>query len=63
MSNEKIIHDMNSSLGALEQALVLMDENQEFDPEFLKRMIPLSRQKMSEILKLWAQLKKDRSLI
>lgn len=52
-----LLHNMNSSLAALEQALILLDEHHQSDPELVEKILPLSRQKMDEILSLWGQIK------
>ncbi len=49
---------MNSSLTSLEQALLLIEENKT-DQELLSKILPLSSQKMVEILSLWEEIKKD----
>lgn len=53
----KIVHNMNSSLAALEQALILLDEHHATDPQLVDKILPLSRQKMEEILSLWGLIK------
>lgn len=58
VSKTKLLHDMNSSLNSLEQALVLIEENKT-DQELLGQVLPLSRQKMAEILSLWEEIKGD----
>lgn len=55
----KLVHDMNSSLAALEQALILLDENHSTDQELVEKILPLSRQKMTEILALWFRVKEE----
>ncbi len=55
----KLVHDMNSSLAALEQALILLEENHQTDQELVEKILPLSRQKMTEILALWSHVKEE----
>lgn len=59
LQGSKLVHDMNSSLAALEQALILLDENLKSDSELVEKIIPLSRQKMTEILALWSCVKEE----
>ncbi len=57
-NRSKLVHDMNSSLTSLEQALLLIQENKT-DQELLSQILPLSCEKMVEILSLWEEIKKD----
>ena len=49
---------MNSSLTSLEQALILIAENKT-DQELIDQVLPLSREKMAEILSLWEEIKNN----
>jgi hypothetical protein len=57
--NKNLIHDMNSSLAALEQALILLEENQGINSDLVEKILPLSREKMSEILAIWSLVKEE----
>lgn len=50
---------MNSSLAALEQAIILIEETKGTDQELLVKLLPLTRQKVQEILNLWKEVKVD----
>ena len=58
VSKSKLFHDMNSSLTSLEQALILIAENKT-DQELIDQVLPLSREKMAEILSLWEEIKNN----
>jgi len=54
---KKLIHDMNSGLSSLSQAIELVGDNWKSNPELVERMLPLASDKMKEILNDWEDLK------
>ncbi len=54
---KKLLHDMNSGLSSLSQAIELIGDNWKENPELVERMLPLAGDKMKEILNDWEDLK------
>ena len=52
-----LIHDINSSLSALSQALELANDNFDQDKELARKIIKLSRPKMTLLLTNWEKIK------
>lgn len=58
MANKKI-HDMNSALSAISQALEQIEVNFDKDPELAKKFLFLTREKCSEVLESWEEIKTE----
>ena len=54
---QKLIHDMNSGLGALNQALELMCEEGKTDAKLVEQIAPLSFKKIQSLMEIWEQLR------
>lgn len=57
MNKDKMIHDMNSGLGSLLQALELLVEEGKENQELVDQIAPLSLKKINSLKDIWEQLK------
>ena len=55
----KYIHDINSSISALDQSLELANDNFDSDKILSKKILELANTKVDELLASWEQLKQD----
>jgi hypothetical protein len=55
---EKLIHDVNSDLGAIQQALNLLSQKEHQNVEMIPTMLPLLREKIDRMLLHWSKIKK-----
>ncbi|WP_127718403.1 hypothetical protein [Halobacteriovorax sp. HLS] len=53
----KLVHDMNSSISSVTQAIDLIGENWKDNPELVEKMLPLTQKKMIELFNDWTELK------
>jgi len=58
MSN-KGIHDMNSGLSAIKQALDQIKKNYDENPELAKQFLDLTQVKCEEVISAWEEIKID----
>lgn len=54
----KLLHDINSGLSSLGQALELIHDQPE-NVELIGQLIPLSREKISRLMQDWNELKQQ----
>ena len=60
MSNKdqsKLVHDINSAISAITQAVDLVSENWQSNPELVEQMLPLTQNKLKDLLEDWNLLK------
>lgn len=55
--SSRLIHDMNSDLSALFQALQVADKNWREDAELLEKLMPLMLQKVEQLMRNWDEVK------
>jgi hypothetical protein len=55
----KLIHDINSAISAVSQAVDLVSENWKSNPELVEKMLPLTQDKLKELLEDWNLLKEN----
>ena len=53
----RLMHDMNSDLSSLFQALQVLDTNWRDDHEIIAKILPLSVQKVEQLMKNWDEVK------
>lgn len=54
---KKIIHNINSDIASLDQALEIIGENMRTDLELSEKMVGLSQEKIKKIKKEWEEVK------
>jgi methyl-accepting chemotaxis protein len=55
----KIIHDINSAISSITQAVDLISENWKDNPELVEKMLPLTQNKLTELQEDWLVLKNN----
>ena len=55
----KLIHDINSAISAVSQAVDLINENWKDNPELVEKMLPLTRNKLIELREDWSLIKEN----
>lgn len=53
----RLIHDINSAISSLGNALEIIETKLESEPELIKQMVPLCRDKSESLAKDWEGLK------
>lgn len=53
----KLIHDINSAVSAVSQAVDLISDNWKENPELVEKMLPLTKEKLSELDSDWQEIK------
>jgi hypothetical protein len=54
---DKLIHDLNSALSSLSQAIEVIGDNWKSNTELVEKMLPLANDKAKIILEDWNKLK------
>ncbi len=57
MNSSKFVHDINAAISALGNALEIIEDKIDSDPELVKKMIPLCREKSEELANDWKEFK------
>ncbi|MBT6326200.1 MAG: hypothetical protein HOJ35_09530 [Bdellovibrionales bacterium] len=57
LETSEIIHDVNSTLHGLKQAVEIINESNH-DPETIKIILPLLSEKIDDLQKVWPSIKK-----
>ena len=52
----KLIHDMNSGLGSLGQAMELLSDKNNRSEELVDEIAPLSLKKIQNLIETWSQI-------
>lgn len=55
----KLIHDINSAISAITQAVDLVSENWQSNPELVEKMLPLTQNKLKDLLEDWNLIKEN----
>ena len=55
----KGIHDMNSGLSAIKQALDQIIKNFDSNPDLAKQFLNLTQDKCEEVIETWEEIKSD----
>jgi hypothetical protein len=53
----KLIHDINSAVSAVSQAVDLISDNWKDNPELVEKMLPLTREKLTDLNSDWQDIK------
>jgi len=53
----RLIHDVNSSISSLQQAIEVMTNNGEVNQELFKTVMPLTREKVHQLARQWEEIK------
>jgi len=53
----KLIHDINSAVSAVSQAVDLISDNWKENPELVEQMLPLTKTKLEELSSDWLDIK------
>ncbi len=56
-NKSKLIHDMNSGLGSLGQAMELLVDKEMRTDDLVDKIAPLSLAKIKALIQIWEQLK------
>ena len=56
-TKDKLIHDMNSGLGSLVQAMELLADKNMRSDDLVDKIAPLSLEKIESLIDIWEQLK------
>ena len=54
---KKVIHDFNSGIHGLEQAIYLLDNGANKDREMYQKLLPLMKEKIKILSSEWSKLK------
>lgn len=55
--HSKLIHDMNSGLGSLGQAMELLVDKEMRSNDLVDKIAPLSLEKIQSLIQIWEQLR------
>jgi hypothetical protein len=56
-TNSKLIHDMNSGLGSLSQAMELLVDKDMRSEDLVDKIAPLSLEKIQSLIQIWEQIR------